>query len=228
MSLQSEISSVELEEIAKRIRFLRKRATEHAVEMGQALIDVKSRLPHGEFVKWVEAQCGFKIRMAQDLMKLARETAPGSDLAAIMTPSTLRIYVANRSRPAVQDLVKARAAGGQRVSRKELLTLIGNEQTHGSASKQTRQSVPRRPAKLDLLTPGETDADTELNTARRVAELLLQRLSSADLEFIMDGMNWSVWNRVLVWLRADTNLVTRGSSASPACAAGAPLGTRAA
>ena len=35
-----------------------------------------------------------------------------------------------------------------------------------------------------------------------VAELLIRRLSRKDYELIMEGMNWEVWNRILVWMWA--------------------------
>lgn len=216
-SVMPQLSSAELQAIAQRIRSLRKRATEHAIEIGRELIGVKAHLPHGEFVKWVEAHCGFKIRMAQDLMKLAREAAANPNLAAIMTPSTLRVYMSNRTRPGVRDLVNARAMDGQRLSRKELLTAIADTQVQCAPSKNRAEikSSLRQPAKADLLTAGEIGAEAELEKSRRVAELLLRRLREADVELIMDGMTWGVWNRVLVWLRADPNASSKAGPTTP-------------
>ncbi len=216
-SVTPQLSSAELQAIAERIRSLRKRATEHAIEIGHELIGVKAHLPHGEFVKWVEAHCGFKIRMAQDLMKLAREAAANPNLAAIMTPSTLRVYVSNRTRPAVRDLVNARAVDGQRLSRKELLTAIADTQTQ-RASTRTQTEVKsslKQAAKADLLTAGDIGVEAELEKSRRVAQLLLRRLRGADVELIMDGMTWGVWNRVLVWLRADPNASSKAGPTGP-------------
>ncbi|MCC5640354.1 DUF3102 domain-containing protein [Nostoc sp. CHAB 5844] len=42
-------------------------------EAGLMLIEVKSTLPHGEFTKWIEANCKFTPRHAQFLMKIAKE-----------------------------------------------------------------------------------------------------------------------------------------------------------
>jgi hypothetical protein len=217
MSSQLELTPIELQEIAERIKVLRRRATEHAIEIGRELIAVKSRLPHGDFVKWVEAQCGFKIRMAQDLMKLTREAADNPDLAAMMTPSTLRIYVSNRSQRAVQDLVKARAIEGQRISRKELLGALGRAQTdRASANRQAPvHAAPKPPATPDLMTAGQIGADTEIDKAKKIAQLLVRRLSHTDLELIMDGMTWGVWNRVLVWLQSDIDVLARTTPATP-------------
>jgi hypothetical protein len=41
-----------------------------------------------------------------------------------------------------------------------------------------------------------------LDRSRKIAELLIKRLSPTDYEYLMDGINWGIWNRVLIWLRA--------------------------
>lgn len=236
MSSHLEMSSVELQEIAERIKSLRKRATEHSIEIGRELVRVKARLPHGEFVRWVEAQCEFKIRMAQDLMKLARDAVENQGLAAVMTPSTLRIYLSNRSTSAVRDLVSARAADGQRVSRIELRAAIAGAQAVAGAKvtavpttrRAELKSAARLPTRSDLLTAGEIGSDSELDKSRRVAELLLRRLSRSDLEILMDGITWGVWNRVLVWLRADQTVMSVADHTATSQDANNPVGVRAA
>jgi len=45
----------------------------HAIRAGQLLLDVKRRVPHGDFLAWVGANCRFKVRTAQLYMALARE-----------------------------------------------------------------------------------------------------------------------------------------------------------
>lgn len=98
MLSKSEISSTELQNVAERIKLLRQKATEHAVEIGRELLRVKASLPHGVFVNWVERSCEFKIRTAQDLMKLARAAGTNAQLVALMVPSTLRVYLSKQLR----------------------------------------------------------------------------------------------------------------------------------
>ena len=54
----------------------------------------------------------------------------------------------------------------------------------------------------DLLRAEESQGDLEADRSRMVAELIIRRLSRKDYELIMEDMNWGVWNRVLVWMRA--------------------------
>ena len=50
MLSKSEISATELHIVAERIKLLRQKASEQAVEIGRELLGVKARLPHRVFV----------------------------------------------------------------------------------------------------------------------------------------------------------------------------------
>ncbi|MGY4602904.1 hypothetical protein ACVW16_001316 [Bradyrhizobium sp. USDA 4474] len=183
------LSPTELSEVADRIRSLRQAATLNAIEIGRELLRVKASLPHGAFGKWVEMECQFKIRTAQDLMKLAREVDPEAELATLMVPSTLRVYLSKNTPPAARRLAKTRLQNGQCVSRKDLNAFV---------SKVDRIAGP------ELLRSGDSTAESEINRSRKIAELLARRLSQDDYQYLMDGMTWGVWNRVLIWLRTAT------------------------
>lgn len=197
-----ELSVVELEEAAQRIKSLRRAATEHAVEIGRELIRIKERLPRGAFVKWVEKSCEFKIRTAQDLMKLAREADSNTKLVALMVPSTLRVYLSKTTPPAVRTSILERLEKGEHVSRNELYfeamaaKAKASPNVGGQAIRDDFFDGP------DLLRAGVGAADVKGDRSRLVAELLIQRLSRKDYELIMEGMNWEVWNRILVWMWA--------------------------
>jgi hypothetical protein len=120
MLVKTELSATELDEAAQRIKSLRRAATEHAVEIGRELLRIKESLPRGAFVKWVEKACEFKIRTAQDLMKLAREADTNTKLVALMVPSTLRVYLSKTTPPAVRTSILKRLESGEYVSRNEL------------------------------------------------------------------------------------------------------------
>jgi hypothetical protein len=206
MLSKTELSAVELQEAAQRIKSLRRTASQHAVEIGRELLRVKERLPHGVFVKWVEKSCEFKIRAAQDLMKLAREVESNAELVALMVPSTLRVYLSKTTPPDVRSSILKRLENGERVSRNELYSETS------SAKSKTKAKVGNQPTREagtpvffagpDLLRAEESRSDLEGDRSRMVAELIIQRLSRKDYELIMEGMNWGVWNRILVWMRA--------------------------
>lgn len=201
---KTELSAVELQKAAQRIKSLRRAATEHAVEIGRELLHVKDRLPHGAFVKWVEKSCEFKIRAAQDLMKLAREAESNAQLLAMMMPSTLRVYLSKKTPVEVRNTILKRLENGERVSRNELYSEVSNAKTKAKVRNQsTPDSIsPTFFVGPDLLRAEEGRGHLEGDRSRMVAELIIQRLSRKDYELIMEGMSWGVWNRILVWMRA--------------------------
>jgi hypothetical protein len=207
MLSKTEISTIELRAVAERIKTLRQQATEHAVEIGRELLRVKSSLPHGAFVKWVEQACEFKIRTAQDLMKLAREVDSNAQLVALMMPSTLRVYLSKTTPAAVRHSILDRLAQGERISRNELHSAVLADRSRKGTERNRSASREGAAASLlgaapDLLTAGEGSTEFEDDKSRKIAELLVRRLSRQDYEYVMGGMTWGVWNRVFVWMRA--------------------------
>jgi hypothetical protein len=202
MLVKTELSASELEKAAQRIKSLRRAATEHAVEIGRELLRVKESVPRGAFVKWVEKACEFKIRMAQDLMKLAREADSNSKLVALMVPSTLRVYLSKTTPPAVRTSILKRLENGEYVSRNELYSEALGEKAKSSPNTDREMARDELFAGPDLLRSQGGPADPKVDRSRMVAEVLVRRLTRRDYELIMEGMNWEVWNRILVWMWA--------------------------
>jgi len=196
------LSPTELSEVANRIRSLRQAATLHAIEIGRELLRVKASLPHGAFAKWVERECQFKIRTAQDLMKLAREVDPDAEVATLMVPSTLRVYLSKNTPPAARQLARTRLQNGECVSRKDLNAFVSRRGVSDRTA-ATSSGVDRI-AGSELLRSGDASAESEIDRARKIAEFLARRLTQDDYQYLVDGMTWGVWNRVLIWLRTAT------------------------
>lgn len=200
---------MELQGVAQKIKALRRAATEHAVEIGRELLGVKEKLPHGVFVKWVEKACEFKIRTAQDLMKLAREADSDTNtkLVALMVPSTLRVYLSKTTPPVVRNTILKRLENGERISRSELYSQASDTRTKAKAESGDR-SVEEG-FSSSFFTGRELHGATEEgrsnsggDQARMVAELILRRLSSEDYRLIMECINWEIWNKAFVWVRS--------------------------
>jgi hypothetical protein len=202
MLVKTELSATELEAAAQRIKSLRRAATEHAVEIGRELLRVKESLPRGAFVKWIEKSCEFKIRTAQDLMKLAREADSNTTLVALMVPSTLRLYLSKTTPPAVRTSILKRLENGEYVSRNALYSEAMDERAKSPQRTGSEMAHEGLFAGPDLCRAGGGSADLKSDRSRLVAEILIRRLSRTDYELIMEGMNWEVWNRILVWMWA--------------------------
>ena len=202
MPTRTELSATELEEAAQRIKLLCRKATEHAVEIGRELLRVKESLPRGAFVKWVGKACEFKIRTAQDLMKIAREADSNAKLVALMVPSTLRVYLSKTTPSTVRSSILKRLENGEYVSRNELYSEASGAKVKSPPKTASETASGGLFAGPDLLRAEASPGDVKGDRSRMVAELLIRRLSRTDYELIMEGMNWEVWNRVLVWMRA--------------------------
>lgn len=202
MPVKTELSAAELEEAAQRIKSLRSAATEHAVEIGRELRRIKESLPRGAFVKWVVRACEFKIRTAQDLMKLAREADSNTKLVALMVPSTLRVYLSKTTPPTVRTSILKRLENGEYVSRNKLYSEAMDAKVKSAPKTGSEMAHDGLFASPDLLRAGGSPPDLKSDRSRMVADLLIRRLSREDYELIMAGMNWEVWNRILVWMWA--------------------------
>jgi len=134
-------------------------------------------------------------------MTLAREVESNTGIAALV-PSTLRLYLSNTTPPPVRRLVKSRLDNGERVSRHALHAAIAEARMQRARDDTSVTAIAshRGDAKLDLLAAGDSATDSEIDRSKKIADLLMQRLSTNDYEYVMDGMNWGIWNRVLVWL----------------------------
>ena len=58
-------------------------AVQHAIRCGQLLAEVKVDLPHGQFGKWIEANCQFEYSTAARYMKAARQISTGVDISSL-------------------------------------------------------------------------------------------------------------------------------------------------
>ncbi len=205
----TQISATELQDVAQKIKALRRAATEHAVEIGRELLGVKEKLPHGVFVKWVEKACEFKIRTAQDLMKLAREADSDTNtkLVALMVPSTLRVYLSKTVSPVVRSTILKRLENGERVSRSELYSQASDTRAKAKVNADDRPAQDGFSSSFFTCRelPGGTEegrSNSGGDQARMVAELILRRLNPEDYRLIMERINWEVWNKAFVWIRS--------------------------
>jgi hypothetical protein len=83
------------------------------VETGRDLRAVKQRLEHGNFCKWVEIECGFTIRTAQNYMKVACAFAEAKCETISYLPLSTVYGLAAKTTPRelVSEVIKCGAAG---------------------------------------------------------------------------------------------------------------------
>jgi hypothetical protein len=101
---------------ASRIRTMVRSTTETIIQVGNDLIAVKQTIGHGKFRDWIEAECGFSVRSAENYIKAAEFAEGKSATVAFLQPATV-YRLAAKSTPAVlvQNVMR-RAESGEVVS----------------------------------------------------------------------------------------------------------------
>ncbi len=135
-------------EIKDRLR----RTAQDIVQIGHDLIEVKERLPHGQFGPWLSAEFDLTEGHARKLMQVARAFGQ-NDHYDRFAPTALYLLAS----PATPDEARAealeRAEAGERIEAKDAQAIIA---THKPAA-PARSGKPTRPAP-------EADEDDEPNT----------------------------------------------------------------
>ncbi|MCW5697332.1 MAG: DUF3102 domain-containing protein [Bauldia sp.] len=153
----SGVAEVEpIREAAVRIRLRMSRTAQDIIEIGRDLIEVKSRLGHGRFLGWIEAEFGMSDRAARNFMDVAdRFGSVKSETISDLTPTVLYALAAPSTPDEVREEVVQRAAAGESITTEEVRRL--------------KKQVEERDASLRTL-KGQKDALASEN----------QRLSEAD------------------------------------------------
>jgi hypothetical protein len=100
--------------------------TREIVEIGRLLIAVKRTLQRGQFVAWVEAECVFSLRSAQNYMRAARFVDERNATVANLPPASLYRVSAKNAPPEAINEVMALVATGQIIYDAEVTTIFEN------------------------------------------------------------------------------------------------------
>lgn len=114
-SLSPEVRT-DVQESTRRIHELERRTSESIIEIGQQLIRVKQRLPHGGFMPWLEAEFGWSWKTANNFIRVA-ETYDGKLVNFTnFQPSALYALASNKVPEKVREDFAAVAEAGEKVT----------------------------------------------------------------------------------------------------------------
>jgi hypothetical protein len=122
---------------ACRIRTAVKSTTETILQVGEDLIAVKQSIEHGRFRAWIEAECGFSVRTAENYIRAAEFADGKSATVALLQPATVYRLAAKSAPPAVVDEVIRRAENGDVVSDGDVVAAL-------KVAKQEKRTAERR------------------------------------------------------------------------------------
>ena len=108
---------------AERIRVRLNRTAEDIIAVGVDLILIKAKLPHGEFLPWVDQKFGMAKRSAQRFIQVAQQYEGKSVTMAHFQPSVVYELAAPSTPDEVREVVEQRAAEGESVTVAEIKRL---------------------------------------------------------------------------------------------------------
>ena len=114
-SLQSDLRAE-----AASIRAQTKTTVLTIIQSGHALIKVKGKLLHGQFSAWVESECGFSLRTAENYIKAAEFAEGKTQYIALLPPASVYRLAAKSTPPEIVQEVIERIESGGRVSAKQI------------------------------------------------------------------------------------------------------------
>jgi SOS response regulatory protein OraA/RecX len=97
---------------AVRIRAAVKSSTETIIQVGQDLISVKEAIGHGKFRDWIETECGFSVRSAENYIRAAEFAQGKNATVALLQPATVYRLAAKSAPADIVDAVIQRAEQG--------------------------------------------------------------------------------------------------------------------
>jgi hypothetical protein len=102
------LSAAQVDELRAKATTIRSRAatmTPAIIDIGCNLLVAKQTLPHGRFSPWVETECGFAARSAQNYMRVAKFADGKSETVSLLTPSAIYALASKKAPPVVVDRV---------------------------------------------------------------------------------------------------------------------------
>jgi predicted HTH domain antitoxin len=149
------------------IRFGLGQAVLKVLTAGNMLMEAKSRLPHGQYLPWVEQACGLKPSHAQKLIKAAEwaNAEHAQHLDGITDTTTLFLLSADATPEDVRQWAMERCAAGSPPSRKEVQER--KRQASGARQPRTVEAVA-----VSIIRKGELDRMREAVALAEQAQVM--------------------------------------------------------
>jgi hypothetical protein len=144
-----------------------KSTMEAVYQIGVDLYGAKLKLRHGQFIEWVESECGFSLRTAENYVRASALAAGKFATVANLPPATVYRLSAKSAPPKVVEEVLARTASGGRVSHAEVIRMLraAKDRKRQVASKETAEKGRRAGPQHEGPSPAREEAKNEIAKA---------------------------------------------------------------
>ena len=195
---------------ATRIRKLVKTTTTTIIEVGHDLIAVKRTLDHGQFGAWVEAECGFSLRTAENYIRAAEFAEGKSEIVSLLPPTTV-YRLSSKSAP--PDLVKSFievASRGDVVSERSVKDALEEARFQKRELKRQEEKEKSRSRSESKKRRAQREAEEErrkennrlrAERCQQGAADIIQRLGLDDVRFLLAVLSEQDFWEILPLLR---------------------------
>lgn len=136
-------------EIKERLR----RSAQEIWEVGQKLVDVRSRLKHGQFETWLKAEFGWSRRTAYNFINVYEAFGERTNLAQIdIATSALYLLAAPSTPQQVRNEFLQRAREGEAVTHKSLRRVMEEEKSQSTPTVEQSEPPKRFTPKPQIVT----------------------------------------------------------------------------
>jgi hypothetical protein len=118
------IQQQRLGEILKDIQHSQRRVGLEVLTIGQRLLEAKDILWHGDFEDWVEMNCRFTARTAENMMNVARRLLDKPEVVSLLPPGILYQLAAPSTNEKVIDVIATRIRDGETLDNADVEKVI--------------------------------------------------------------------------------------------------------
>ena len=104
--------AAELQAVTARIKERLTRQVADIIETGRDLLEVKAKLEHGQFERWLAQEFGMAVRTAQRFMRASEWAQDKNDIVSHLTPTTVYMLSAKSTPEGVHEQVLERLERG--------------------------------------------------------------------------------------------------------------------
>ncbi len=144
--------AAELQAATTRIRDRLTRQVKDIIETGRDLIEVKAKLEHGQFERWLAQEFGMTDRTARRFMQAATWAEGKSDTVSVLTPTAVYLLSAQSTPEGVHEQVVERLEKGLPAEPEYIRHVIleaklrEREAKHRKGKREALTAEKRRPA----------------------------------------------------------------------------------
>lgn len=193
-----------IQETTRDLKERLQRTAQDIWEIGQKLADVQSRLDHGQFGSWLEAEFGWSRRTAYNFIRVYKAFQENAKFAQTnIAPSALYLLASPSTPQSIRDQFIQQAKTGTKVTHKDILKAV-SKQKFKPTSDETAERQKEQVTKLtvDAQSP---EADFEVEYTVTAVEQPDYTANSTTVNIQYSPASWYLLEKQHLLFCGDTN-----------------------